>query len=109
MMAVRYPHSLVAFVYRPETSKTCRMRGRVVIRTVIAVQRLSFVHLPDPDVLLQRFFRNHHMLLLHVILILLMKTVQSMDEFVLARMHQSTLRTMVRLMRILLLLVHELI
>lgn len=56
------------------------MRWRVVVRTVLIMQRLSFLKLPHPDVVLQ-------LLLLHVVLELLVEAVQSVDEFVLTGMH----------------------
>lgn len=77
------------------------MRWRVMIRTVI-VQRLRLLHLSHSHVLLQLF-------LLHIVLELLVETVKAMDEFVLAWMHRSTLRTKLHLMHILLLSVDVLI
>lgn len=108
ILAIRYPDSLIVIVYRPEASKTRRMRWCVVIRAVLVLQGSRFLQLPHPYVILQRFFRNHHLLLLHIVLELLVKTVQSMDELVFTGMSHPTLWTMMRRMRILL-VVHELI
>lgn len=93
ILAVRYPNPLVAFVYRPKASKSSWMCGRVVVWAVIAIERLSLLKLSKAQIVLQRFFRNHHVLLLHVVLELLVKTVQSVNELVFARVHLPTLWT----------------
>lgn len=98
IFAVRNPNSLIALVDRPEAAEAGRMCRRVVVRTVIVVQRLRFLHLPHPDVVLHRLLQ---LLLLHVVLELLMKAVQPMDEFILARMDDAMLRTQVRLVHVL--------
>lgn len=77
------------------------MCWRVMVRAVIVVQRLRLLHLSDPNIFLQLFL---HLLLLHVVLKLLMKTVQSMNEFVIARMCRSSLWTQMWLVHELLLL-----
>lgn len=74
------------------------MCRRVVIGAVLTVKRLSLMKVPLAQVILQRFFCNHHVLLLHVMLELLMETVKSMNELVFARMHLPTLRAQERLM-----------
>lgn len=84
------------------------MRWCIVIWTVVVIQCLRLHHLSDSIVLLQRFFRDHQMFLLHVMLILLMEAVQAMDELVLARMHWSTRRSQQGLVSVLL-AAHELL
>lgn len=108
IFAVCHPDSLVIVIDGPVASEASRVRWRVVVWTVM-IECLRLLGLSHPVVFLQRLLGgDHQMLLLHVMLELLVKAVQSINEFVLALMHHhSALRTQMRLMHKLL-TAHEL-
>lgn len=72
------------------------------------VEGLRLENLPHSEIILKRLLCDHQLLLLHIMLELLVKAVQSMNEFVLALLYHSPLRT--QLMRLMhkLLAAHEL-